>query len=169
MVINPNTNSAQAPATRTSTRDHSRFNEKMAVDWGLKKGTMEERAAGAAAKRAKKDEVAKIKANEQAEKNEKHKRGVAKLAATRIQMELEDEDEDANFRKRGPARENGESDEEYDEHDEEESEEVDGENAPKKVSVKRRTRVLYVTDLAHTLSLFTMSYPSLLLFALCRI
>lgn len=127
----------------------------MAVDWNLKTKTMQERSAEAAAKRAKKDEAAKSKADEHAEKDDKRRRGVAKLAEMKVQMQLEDEEDDENYHKKAPGRRQQVTDDEYEEDNEEVDEmEVDPENAPKKVRstrsyCRRRTRVL-VTLRSHT-------------------
>lgn len=152
-------------ATRTSGRDHSKFQEKMAVDWGLKSKSMKERSAKAAAKRAKKEEGAKIKVNQQAQKDARQRRGVAQLAEMKIQMELEDDEDEASFRKQPHARRRGASDDDYgdeDENDEDDEVVVDEEdgpaNVPKKVRLRRRTHVLYVT---HTCSHKTVSLSPL--------
>lgn len=106
----------------------------MAVDRNLNTKTMQERSAEAAAKRAKKDEAAKSKADEQAEKDDKRRRGVAKLAEMKVQMQLEDEQDDENYHKKAPGRCRQVTDDEYEEDDEDADEiEVDAENAPKKV------------------------------------
>lgn len=116
---------------------------------------MEERSADAAAKRAKKEEDAKNKLNQQAQKDARQRRGVAQLAEMKIRMELEDDEDEANFRKQ--RRRGGASDDDYgnkdqdDEDDEMVVDEEDGPaNVPKKVRLRRRTRVLYVTVLTRT-------------------
>lgn len=90
--------------------------------------------ANAAEKRAEKEEVARGKAEVKEAKEAKKARGINRLAEERRRMELEDEEDEENYRKSPPARDEGASDIDDGEQEEDAMDVDDGEEAPKKVS-----------------------------------